>query len=644
MSYLRIFRLLFVIFSLFLVADTLSTWDGFRFYAPFSEFLPAIALVTILGVFGIIIITAIFWLPVKIYSSICRRMKWDEWATPLIIIYSAACLQAMSSIDYKQSVMNYLAVIAVVFIAVWLLRKNEIRMRSPIKADTIHEKISPLVIIFGLWFLVSLPIVAYHTWIKQDEKTIPTQESARTIALQHNRPNIILVTFDTLTARDMSLYGSGRENTPFITEFAKGSSRFDRNQAETNFTTPATVSLMTGKRIWTHQVYHLHGSKPIKIEEENLPLLLKQNGYYNIAFIVNIHSTVDVLGVKKYFDIAPYPTEFARPTNILFNQQFGVIEQFIDREFSPIRLHFRWYKAKYMPIYYIRMAYMRVANILTNELKETDVPPEIAFNKFLQMLDSDMPEPFFAWIHLLPPHALYLPPEPFAGMFDDTLEKKEDKKERFHDEQRARYDEFIAYCDSEFGEFLDGLDKRKMLDKSIVILSSDHGESFQHNYYGHSGPHLYEQVTHVPLVIKEPYQKEGKIIENLVEGIDLPATILEMAGINVPPWMEGRSLVPLMRGEELPPIPIFSMTFQTNQSRGHEISKGTVSVWDEDYKLIHYLDENKSLLFNVRNDPEEEKDLFDEEKETAGRLLNLINKNLSKANERIKNEKCCPDL
>ncbi len=77
------------------------------------------------------------------------------------------------------------------------------------------------------------------------------------------------------------------------------------------------------------------------------------------------------------------------------------------------------------------------------------------------------------------------------------------------------------------------------------------------------------------------------------------------------------------------------MNFEKNLSRGHQITKGTIAVWEGDYKMIHYLEENKSLLFNLKRDPDELNNLFDEKKEIAQRLLVLIQDNLKKANKRI---------
>jgi arylsulfatase A-like enzyme len=203
---------------------------------------------------------------------------------------------------------------------------------------------------------------------------------------------------------------------------------------------------------------------------------------------------------------------------------------------------------------------------------------------------------------------------------------------------RARYNEFVRYCDKQFEDFITQLTKRGKLKNTVIILSSDHGESFEHGYLTHGNEHLYEQVTNIPLIIKEPDQSEGRIINDIAEQIDIPATILELAHIPVPSWMEGRSLVPLMRGKRLLSRPAFSMNFEKNPSRGHQITKGTIAVWEGDYKLIHYLQEKKSLLFNLKKDPRELNNLFDREPEIGKHLLTLIQDNLKKANERISRE------
>ena len=86
----------------------------------------------------------------------------------------------------------------------------------------------------------------------------------------------------------------------------------------------------------------------------------------------------------------------------------------------------------------------------------------------------------------------------------------------------------------QFGEFVNRLESKDKQKNTIVILTSDHGESFQHGVYGHGSRDLYEQHTHIPLIIKEHNQESGKVIQSLVEQIDVPATILDLVDIPVP--------------------------------------------------------------------------------------------------------------
>ncbi|MEK6527642.1 MAG: sulfatase-like hydrolase/transferase [Nitrospirota bacterium] len=515
-------------------------------------------------------------------------------------------------------------------------------------AGILQERITPLVWLFGIWVILSVPLVSYYTWIKPANLAVH-QNISQTTTDNKSRPNIILITFDALTARDMSVYGYHRPTTPFISEWAKSGSIFIRLEAESNFTTATTASLMTGKRVWTHQTYQHLGSKPVKADIENLPLVLKNNGYYTMAFVANPAASVRLLGIADSFDIAPLATEFSAPASLIYIINKKLHQLFGDK----IRLH-DW-------ITHADFIFYRFLNLISRDFSITIFPAEKVFKKFLSVIDENPPEPYFTWIHIFPPHSPYLPPLPYMRMYDSSYElateksragiiKKTPDKYQFKyyqhfprevqpaiDTMRARYDEFIRYCDNEFENFMKKLANKNELQNAVIILSSDHGESFDHNYRDHGGVHLYEQVTSIPLIIKEPDRAEGRIINDLTEQIDIPPTILDLADIPAPQWMEGRSLLPLMRGGKISSRPAFSMNFEKNPSLGHKITRGTVAVWENDYKLIHYFDAtgNKSLLFNLKQDPDEQNDLFEKEPEAGQRLLTLIQKNLKEANERI---------
>jgi arylsulfatase A-like enzyme len=653
-SFRQLFRLVFVIFSLFLTGDALYRWEGFSYYASFYEFLPTVGLAFILWSFAAFLASILLWILINLlYFLFSISGVKAESAHFLIFAVISSLIGSFSWIgkkiiwpDVATSIQIKLAVFVVTallsLLLTWYLRDKARRLY-----EVISERITPLVWIFIIFMLFSCPIVAYYTWFNGADSSA-SRENRRSVSAGNNRPNILLVTFDALSARDMSLYGYERDTTPFIRQWAENASVFRSVEASSNFTTPAAASLMTGKRVWTHQTYHIEGTKPLRSEAESLPSVLKDNGYFNIAIVVNPFASVRMLGMSGSFDIAPPAAEFGGSPS-LFGWKFGVIDRALYRAFGEkIKFH-NWIISN-------EFILSRFIDLFSRDITVTEVPPDKAFNRFLNIIDSEHSRPFFAWIHLFPPHDPYLPPDDYSGRFNPSNEMRAYKpQERLIKESykylydnrsfpsemqpsvslmRDYYDEYIAYIDKEFGDFIVELNKR-MMDNTVIILSSDHGESFEHGYFTHSGPFLFEQATNVPLIIKEPFQEKGYTISSRVAQVDISPTILDMAGITPPSWMEGRSLLPLMSGEKLPELPAFAMNLQANRSLGHQITKGTVAVWEGDFKLIHYLQSGESLLFNLGEDPGEIRDLFNIEKKKGEHLLGLLLDNLKRVNSKI---------
>jgi len=655
LTFWHLFRLTFVIFSLYLTGDAFYRWDGFSYYASFGEFLPAVALAFIIWSLVAALAAVAVWLSFRILIPAFRifglKIKFEHLLSYVVVFIVLGALvwkgkkiiwpYVQTTLQLKLIVALSLALLSAALI--WLFRS-----RAEKAVALIHERITPLVWLFGIFVILAVSIVAYYTW-SDGPDIMGSQRITPSLSTNKNQPNIILVTFDALAARNMSAYGYRRETTPFISQWAESATLFSKAEASSNFTTSAAASLMTGKRVWTHQTYHIEGMKPVRSNVESLPALLKGHGYFNIALVVNPFASVRVLGISDSLDIAPLTSEFGESAS-LFGWKFGIIDKMLYRAFGDkIRLH-NWI---------IRNDFIlsKIINLISRNISQTEVPPQKTFSKFFSIVDEDLPEPFFAWIHLFPPHDPYLPPEPFKGKYTSSMQLRTYKdQEKLIEESykylfqyqrvpegmkpsvdlmRAYYDEFIAYIDKEFEGFIQELNKRK-IENTIIVLTADHGDSFEHGYLTHGGPFLYEQVTHVPLIIKERGQMSGKVVSGLVEQIDIPATILDIAKISVPPWMEGRSLVPLMRGEELESLPAFSMNFEQNRSRGNQITKGSVAVWEGDYKLINYLNKNEYLLFNMRSDPDELDNLIKKEPEIGKHLRNLIKANLENANNRIR--------
>jgi hypothetical protein len=388
---------------------------------------------------------------------------------------------------------------------------------------------------------------------------------------------------------------------------------------------------MTGKRIWNHRVFQPHGYKVYKGESENIPLLFKHNGYYLMGYMSAKYSVLEQTSLRRYFDIYRSPIMFKNRLTF-----FGRIDQGLNMLFGRnIKLHDWIIKEDFIFGNFLRIVDKNLLGGFTGFAHKKKIglyyDIELQLNNILEDIDNDPPEPFFAWAHLFPPHDPYPPLQPYKGIFESSLKlkgKNLSQEAIEHHEalrERARYDEYIRYCDEKFKEFIKDLKLRDKMKNTVIILSSDHGML---------SSSVHELTTSIPLIINNADRKEGQIINDLVEQVDISATILDLAQIPIPDWIEGRSLVPLMRGEKLAPKPVFSMNFVSNPV-WDQITKGTVAIWDGNYKLIHDLGNNSSLLFNLKEDPDELNDLFSNKPEIGKRLLEVIRAEIIKANKKF---------
>ena len=156
----------------------------------------------------------------------------------------------------------------------------------------------------------------------------------------------------------------------------------------------------------------------------------------------------------------------------------------------------------------------------------------------------------------------------------------------------TKYDENILIVDKQIGRILRKLDQLNLTQKTIIIITADHGEELlERGGLGH-GETLYDEVIHVPLIIKIP-SIEHRTINNQVESIDITPTILNLLNIPIPEQFQGESLIPLIMGYEKEDKTVYSKL------------KTLVSVRRNDFKLIYDTKTNESELYDLRKDPKE---------------------------------------
>ncbi len=197
-------------------------------------------------------------------------------------------------------------------------------------------------------------------------------------------------------------------------------------------------------------------------------------------------------------------------------------------------------------------------------------------------------KPFFLFVHYFDPHWPYDAPEPFGSKYKDNF--------------YGDYDGEIAYTDHELGNLLGVLDAMGVRDKTLVVVTSDHGEGLeQHNEKTHSLL-IYDTTLRVPLIISGPSPiPNGRLMTRQVGLIDLMPTILDLVGVSPPGSMDGVSLL-----NPLPAEPR-SLYVETLASKFLHGWAPLVGVRREDYKLIVA---PRSELYDVRGDPNELRNLL----------------------------------
>jgi arylsulfatase A-like enzyme/tetratricopeptide (TPR) repeat protein len=208
---------------------------------------------------------------------------------------------------------------------------------------------------------------------------------------------------------------------------------------------------------------------------------------------------------------------------------------------------------------------------------------------------------FFAWVHLFEPHAPYQPPEPYASRYAGRP-----------------YDGTVAWSDELIGRLTGALRDTGALDSTLVIVTSDHGESLGDHGEDTHGYFVYESTLHVPLVCRGPGVAAGTIVKNVVRTVDLYPTILALAGLPPPAKISGRSLAPALNGATMSDEPSFGESLTPLLHYGWSDLR---AVRDGRWK---YILAPKPELYDLQNDPGETKNIASTDTTHAAVLRSAI--------------------
>ena len=439
-------------------------------------------------------------------------------------------------------------------------------------------------IITGLIILIAVIGVCLYTTGREGRKpvSVPSfKKEPKVISGEEEPkgPNVLLICLDTLRADHLHCYGYDRETSPNIDKFAEEGVLFSQNTSAAPRTTPSHMSIFTSLYPGVHGVV----SSQKKLDESIITLaeVLKEQGYATAAFIS-----------------AP----IMLPYELGFGQGFDHYDDFtvtLDQEADLF--------------------------MLNDELRSQNDHPicPITHDMVVSWLENNYHEKFFIFLHYWDIHGDYAPPHPYNTMFNPDYEGefngnyahikmiKPGISGRDLNHMIALYDGEIRYVDSFIGKLFDKLEELNLMDKTLIILVADHGEEFLEHGSNWHGKSMYDEETHVPLIIRYPSCiSNNKVISNQVSSVDIMPTILDILGISVKHQIQGQSLLPLVLREEKPDNVAAYCEADTS---GRELK----SVRVDKYKFIYSNKDKKQELYNLVDDSKEQNNLLQSKPELA---------------------------
>ena len=355
-------------------------------------------------------------------------------------------------------------------------------------------------------------------------------------------PNVLLIVLDTVRADRLSVYGYGRPTTPNLQRLASRGVVFDQARAAAPWTLPSHATIFTGR--WPHEL-NVATDRPLDGTHPTLAEFLAGRGYATAGFIGNTYFCNSWFGLARGF--AHYEDYYDQnvlisPADALHCTGLG-----------------RWLIRIVGTAYNVRPGSASFA-----------MDAERINRDCLRWIDAHPGRPFFAFLNYMDVHDPYLTPPGFDRHFglrpESPAEFEMIRSWHAHDKSKVSprdvaligdaYDDCLASLDEYLGRLLGDLQRRGVLEKTLVIVTSDHGEQLgEHGLFEHAQS-LYRQELHVPLILAAPGGvPAGRRIAAPVSLRDLPMTVAGQLGLAASAPFPGRSLDRFWAPPPGPPAP-----------------------------------------------------------------------------------------
>ncbi|MBN7815301.1 sulfatase [Algoriphagus pacificus] len=434
---------------------------------------------------------------------------------------------------------------------------------------------------------------------------------SQTFAQELKKPNVLFIISDDLTTTALGAYGNEIAKTPAIDALAKESTVFTRAYTQYPVCGPSRASFMFGYYPNATQTYgYVSGRENVGSDRPSLAELFKQNGYYTarVSKIYHMGVPIDIEnGSDGQDDPASWTEKFnsqgpewkaAGEAELVQNNPDGSIE----RKGGNV---------------------MTIVKANGDDLAHSDGKTA---EKASELIRKYKNEPFFLAVGFVRPHvpfvapANYFSPFPYEGIklpeqvendWDDIPERGinyvTSVNGEMNDEQKqkaiAAYYASVSYMDAQVGKVLKTLEEEGLADNTIVVFTSDHGFHLdEHEFWMKVS--LHEESVQVPMMIKVPGMNPA-VSNSFTELLDLYPTLAELAGLEYPKAIQGKSLVPILKNPA-----------ETVRDFAFSVSQGGKSflIRNENYAFIQYDEDAGSgmELYDMKKDPKQFRNLADE--------------------------------
>lgn len=485
---------------------------------------------------------------------------------------------------------RYAAMVGIVIAMAWLGRRvgrrHGLLDRLLARLDGLHWPLRALVLTSVALLLISPPRRA-------QELAAPTARAA------DSRPDVVIISLDALAAQDAAICGDGPTPMPQLRALAAESICYTRMYAASNFTTPTTSTLETGALPWSHFATQISAKIDTSLRQHTLAQALRDSGYRTLTTTDNQLASPRHHGSDGgYMQHAITPSALTR-----------------DKLRAALTL---WPESSLPLLADSALSFLGAFDTLIQG-ERNPFDSQRVLGQVPGMLEAQQPS--LVWVHSMPPHSPYLPPastkykllpagqlERWADFMDENIPYSSAQQGRV-DQHRLRYRESIMATDAALGELITQLRRSGRLDKALLLVTVDHGESFEKGFLGHAGPALHEALIRIPLLVRLPGQRAGRIVDTPVSQADLAPSILDYVGAAPLPHAEGRSLASSWRSGEAPATqPVYAMAME-RQSRFQPLTQGHFALIEPRFKLVLHMPGGSVELFDLRVDPDESNNL-----------------------------------